>query len=438
MKPSGKRAAISPARVLALQMLLCLEAENGPSMDRVWEDSSAAPPDAALAREIAYGVCRHRRKLEHWFSSQLKKPLPKKERPAQLAALCALYQLSWLEKVPDHAAVNEAVSLARQHSKSPAIPGLLNAVLKKLAGEKPPSFNDWRVEHSLPDWIASEVETIFGKMAEEFAAACNQPAPLHLRATNQVVTLEQVREEFPHGAVEVGSFSGAFRVSGRGINPAASKLFQSGQITVEDEGAQLAGFLANPQSGTEILDLCASPGGKAAHLADLCGRDFHRFTACDVSEEKLARLRDTLTRLGLNTIETKLVTQLEPEEQFDLVIVDAPCSGLGTLRRRPEIRWRRKPEDLKLLQQIQREILRKACSHLKRNGVLLYSVCTFTKAETTDNRDLALSELPLIPSSPDSLKFDDQPYRSGDAQWRSAPHRTGMDAFYLARFQKSE
>jgi 16S rRNA (cytosine967-C5)-methyltransferase len=439
---------------------------RAPGMD-TWLDEARSrgeisPQDAGLAREIAYGVCRHRRRLERVVDKFLEKPLPKGAWHVYETLLIGAYQVIYLDRVPSHSIVDESVRLVASARTEESYRGLVNAIMRRVVREHrettPPPGEDpknWLDRHSVPDWLASEGGQIYRNSAnEQFFAASNETAPLQLRVTTQVEGLSLVEiEERLRGEivdithtipdVERGRFvEECLTIRGRGIAPEFLPSFRKGMVTAEDEGGQIAGWLAGAQPGMRVLDLCASPGGKAAHMMDLAKRNLD-LVACDVSEQKLHRLRETLQRVGLLALcDVRLAdTMRAPEftESFDLALVDAPCSGLGTLRRHPEIRWRRSARDLRNLSRQQSDILEQAAPLVKVGGTLVYTVCTFTMSETEDvvSRFLGAHREYRLTGPPEGLPFDEKTFRSAEGRWRSAPHLHGCDAFFIARFRKN-
>ncbi|CAN5333352.1 16S rRNA (cytosine(967)-C(5))-methyltransferase RsmB [soil metagenome] len=455
---------VSPARRAALGMLVSSLSPKAPGMDQFLDDARRHSPlsslDASLAQELAYGVSRQRRWLEIVLARYLDRPLPKQAVHVHEALLIGIYQAIFLDRVPAHTIVDEGVRLVGEARTEASYRGLVNAILRRVVAEDraallPAETDSWMLRHSVPEWLASEAGQIYrGGELVEFFAASNQSAPLNLRvvaradAPEASVLAERLRGEIvdvTHQTpdVEPGRFApDCITVRGRGVSPDFLPSFRRGLVTAEDEAAQIVGWLCGAQPGMAILDLCASPGGKTSHLADLAERRPARLLATDVNEQKLARMRETLARLGLEKIvETALagtVTEETHRNAFDLVLVDAPCSALGILRRHPEVRWRRTTRDLRFLARTQSELLSKAAPLVKPAGHLMYSVCTFTRAETDQvvrgfleaNKDFRMA------AAPKGLPFDEKEFRVGEGTWRTSPHKHGCDAFFVARFER--
>ncbi|MEO8377580.1 MAG: transcription antitermination factor NusB, partial [Candidatus Sumerlaeota bacterium] len=350
-----------------------LRTPESPGFDALLDDarriSTMSGPDVALARQIAFGVVRQRRWLEEVLARYLHKPLPTQAHQVRDALLIGVYQALYLDRIPAHTIVDESVNLVASVRTEVGYRSLTNAIMRKVVSAPreevlPPKDASWPLLYSIPDWLSSEAGQVYkGDELISFFAASNAQAPLCLRATALVegktdddllVALKQEIVSYIHADAEVGlgTIPRSFLVSGRGIAPDHLPSFRAGHFTVEDEGAQIVSYLAGAREGDAVLDLCASPGGKTSNIADIGARKFARFVACDVSEQKLLRLRDTLKRLHLtDTIEVRLVEDAlrgEKQESFDVVLVDAPCSALGTMRRHPEVRWKRSARDLRM------------------------------------------------------------------------------------------
>ncbi len=348
--------------------------------------------DRRLASELVYGVLRHRTRLDRALAAHadLKRTPPKVVHALRVAA----YQLLLLDRVPNYAAVDDAVTAARAAGGA-KLAGFCNAVLRKLvANGEPPLPDDPRarvlVEYSLPAWIAGELEAAAGAdRVAELAAALAQPAPLVARVNRRRTTREALIEHLRAAGVTATPIAGsprALRLEGLG-DPGRSPSFLAGQWTVQDTGAQQVGYVAAPVAGMRILDACAGVGGKATHLAELAD-DAAPIDAADQSRTKLELLAQTARRLGVTSIRTHAVDLLDPNSPlgraYDLVVLDAPCSGLGVLRRHPDAKWRLTPDDVPRLARLQAQLLDAVALRLAPGGALVYSVCTFTQAEGPD------------------------------------------------------
>lgn len=381
------------------------------------------PADRGLATEIVYGVLRRRAFVDRSLSAIADKRT-KDFDPRLLDVLrIGAYQLLYLDRVPDHAVVQEAVEQAKKR-RGPRGAGFVNAVLRKMARtpadrrmpEPPDRKKDpigfIAVVGGLPRSIATRLAEDLGHdEAIAFAKASLEPAFLSLRANTLVATPEEIAEEVGGELTEV---PGAVRLRKQGVLPADLPCVRDGRATPQDEASMRVVQLLDPQLGDSVLDVCAAPGGKTTHIAELM-KDNGRVVAHDRHPNRLRRVAHSAERLKLDAITT--VPVLPPEDEpFDRVLVDAPCSGLGTLRRHPEIRWRLTEADVAALAETQHEVLLAGAARVKPGGVLVYSVCTVTRAEG-DAQIEALGD-----------RFD------VDAILRTGPHQAGApDGFFAAR-----
>ncbi|MBX3729089.1 MAG: hypothetical protein KF858_07870 [Candidatus Sumerlaeia bacterium] len=450
----------SSARVAALEAQLRACQRRAPGLDVLVEEAAArahaTPADAALAREIAFAVARHRLWLEHLLAARIERPLQGFASAVHEALLGGLAQYLFLDRVPVHALVDETVRLAGAQPQGARLRGLVNAVMRRLTAQPreallPPAHTPWRLRHSIPKPCAVEVVGVLGEAgAEAFFGASNGTAPLCLRVRPSAPggLTERLHDEIAAVtgqavALQPGRLvPGSLAVRARGLAPDRVPAFAEGLVTVEDEGAQAACLLAlGGARPTRVLDLCAAPGGKSAHMADALGSDA-RVTACDVGPPKLRRLEATLARLGLaDRIAVRLSEEMlaDAAARFDLVLVDAPCSGLGTLRRHPEIRHRRHAEDFENLARLQYDLLTRSARLVAPGGVLAYTVCTVGHSETAGVVDRFLVLNPDFVPAPieSSLPFDHEALQCAPGQWRVLPQDWDCDGFFVARLRRT-
>jgi 16S rRNA (cytosine967-C5)-methyltransferase len=396
-----------------------------PSLDGELARSGLDERDRRLTSELVYGVLRHRLRLDRALAAHadLKRTPPRVVTALRVAA----YQLLLLDRVPGYAAVDDAVNAARAAGGA-KLAGFCNAVLRKLATAGEPALPlDSRarleIEYSLPMWIADELAATAGDRVGELAAAFSQPAPIIARVNALRTTRDALITELSAagiGATPIAAAPMALALEGLG-DPSRNASFNAGRWTVQDTGAQLVGLTAAPRPGQRILDACAGVGGKSTHLAELSG-DGAEIDAADQSATKLALLAQTACRLGVTNLRCHVCDLLDPAAPlaaaYDLIVLDAPCSGLGVLRRHPDAKWRLVPDDVPRLAQLQRQLLDAVVARLAPGGALVYSVCTFTRAEGPDQVAALIkrSGLRLV-----------------------AEHRTwppDADAFYIARLQR--
>jgi 16S rRNA (cytosine967-C5)-methyltransferase len=344
--------------------------------------------DRRLASELVYGVLRNRSRIDRALGvhADLVRTPPKVRTALRVAA----HQLLFLDRVPAYAAVDDAVAAARAVGGQ-KLGGFTNAVLRKITkAAEPPLPSDPRarieVEHSLPKWIVDELAAASGELLVERASAFAEPAPLVARTNVRKTTREALAAELQAlgvTATQIDLAPSALRLDGLvdlGKNPG----FLSGRWTVQDTGAQLVGHIAAPRAGMRILDACAGVGGKSTHLAELVD-DRATIDAADQSKTKLDLCMATAQRLGVESITPRLCDLTDPKaplaDAYDLIVLDAPCSGLGVLRRHPDAKWRLLPDTVPRLAGLQAQLLDAVVKRLAPGGVLIYSVCTFTQAE---------------------------------------------------------
>jgi 16S rRNA (cytosine967-C5)-methyltransferase len=404
------------ARELARRVLERIERDKAwatPTLDGELARANLEDRDRRLASELVYGVLRHRARIDRMLAAHA--DLKKTPLRVVIALRVAAYQLRFLDRVPPYAVVDDAVGAARA-SGGAKLAGFANAVLRKVASGAEPPFRDLGDEFSLPAWILGELRAADPDGVAAHAAAFATSAPLVARANRLRTTREDVMELLR----TAGAAAHAVAIENLG-DPARSPSFVAGHWTVQDSGAQLVAHLAAPRAGMAILDACAGVGGKATHLAELSD-DAAQIDAADRSDTKLGLAAVTAQRLGLASIRRHVCDLTDPRaplgNAYDLIVLDAPCSGLGVLRRHPDAKWRLLAADVPRLAGVQRELLDAVAPRLAPGGALVYSVCTFTRAEGPDQAR-AFAE------------------RSG--MRLVYEHRTwppDADAFYLARFER--
>ncbi|HVK77090.1 MAG TPA: 16S rRNA (cytosine(967)-C(5))-methyltransferase RsmB [Kofleriaceae bacterium] len=396
--------------------------------------------DRRLATELTYGALRNQLRLERALAAHA--DLGRAPAPVRHALVIAAYQLLMM-RIPPHAAVDDAVGAVRAvHGAKLA--GFCNAVLRKLAatGEPPlPAEPTARLAtlHSLPAWIVDELAAQLpaGELADACAALSAPPA-LWIRVNRARAAVDEVIAALAGEGAEVEATPLApYALAVRGLgNPAASPSFQAGLWTVQDLGAQLVGELATPLPGPRVLDACAGVGGKTTQLAEAAAAAgvAADITALDRAASKLELLAAAAGRLGLSGIRTEAIPlEASPVAAYDLIVVDAPCSGLGVLRRHPEAKARIMPPDVADLARVQARLLDAAVARLAPGGVLVYAVCTLTRAEGPDQLAALLARHPSLTVEPAALA----PEVVSAGALRTWPHRHGADGFFAVRLRRA-
>ena len=402
--------------------------------------------DQGLYTELVYGTVRMRRNLDYVLSSFSSRPLGK-IKPSILHILrSAVYQILYLDRVPPRAAVNEAVKLARLFGHEGVVKftnGLLRQVVRQRESIIYPSETSDLVEHigvkySFPSWIVEDWLTWWGKT--ETLALCqalNEPPKMHVRVNTLKTSPVEVKAylEGQGVTVEVGRFAPDVLE----VRPAhvvvGDLALGKGMYYVQDESSALAAHALQVQPGQLVYDLCSAPGGKTTHMAQLMG-DQGRIIAFDVHRARLKLVEENAQRLGVSMIETRLGDAAQNLELTPAprVLVDAPCSGLGTMGHRPDIRWRKSPRDIVELVALQKQILSAAANYVAPGGLLLYSTCTLTKYENQDVAQWFLDNHQEFQGASFPRWFPP----ATESSWMRTilPHRHGLDGFFLAIFRK--
>ncbi len=409
-------------------------------------------PDRGLFTELVYGVLRRRGTLDHVIGQFSKQP-PEKLEPTVLILLrTGLYQLLYLNRVPVSAAVNETVNLAA--AMIPRAKGFINAVLRSAdRGRERITYPDRQRDpvgflvatYSHPRWLVEQWLQQLGPVeTEALAAAMGEKPPL----TARVNTLRITRDELLLKLAAAGITAAPCRYSPLALTVVATggveqlPGFQEGLFTVQDESSQLAALLLAPRPGERVLDLCAAPGGKATLLAQLM-ENRGEIVACDLTDAKLLRLEGSCTRLGISIITTLRSDATAPPPQFlgsfHRVLVDAPCSGLGVIRRNPEGKWRKGPHDLERLAVTQKKILKAAAGCVAPGGLLLYATCSTSERENEAviNEFLAAHPQFLLEDGRAEFPHLEELFTERGI-FRSWPHRhDAMDGFCAARLRRT-
>ncbi len=433
--PTARSVAINVlARVAATDAYLNLVLDS--TLD---EFELADARDAGLATELCYGATRRQLTLDAAIARFSERKLTALEDRVLAALRIGAYQLFFM-RVPTHAAVGDTVQALKDVGLERAA-GFVNAVLRKLSASKdlPPVEGDevhqLSIATSHPEWLVRRWTRQFGPVrARAMLEADNDPPPLVIRAN----TTKGTRDELLAQLLDAGVQARPTTSSPVGIvleSPGrVEDLFgyREGLWQVQDEAAQLVTVFARVPAGARVLDACAAPGGKACHLAQT-----NDVVALDLHANKLPKIDREATRLGLRQrLELVACDASKPLPgklgEFDVVFVDAPCAGLGTLRRHPELRYRRAEQDLAGLASLQRQILEQCQAVLKPGGLLVYAVCSTDTTETNDQVDLFLRSHPDFTSEPPTGLT----YPSEQGSLRTLPGPEGMDGFFAARLRK--
>ena len=454
-QPSSARHAAS-GRLLALQTLLAVERETCFAEDAFAKCAAHAKlshEDQALAFELVYGVLRHRATLDWQLNAVASRPVHR--MPAVVAAILRLgaYQMRYLDRIPVSAAVNESVKLAKG-VKGRDWTGVVNGILRNLnrtevewpdMAQDP--VNGLSVTYSCPDWLTRRWIDRWGLDTAE--AMCRHTVtipPLTLR-TN---VLRCSREQLEARLGEEGYTVSRTPVSPQGLilekcgSLQALPVLREGWCYVEDEAAQLVPLLLDVQPGQRVLDACAAPGGKCSHLAALM-RNQGEIVATDPEPRRLKRLQSNLDTLGVTCVETVRISHEADRDtswvhdQFDRILVDAPCSGLGVLRRHPEAKWQKTASQLDRHAERQSGILERVSPYLRPGGILVYSACSTEPEETTQVVSRFCQDHPEFcrESSAGWLPPHAHSLTNPDGDFLTSGFRYNMDGFFAARLRRT-
>lgn len=443
------------ARSLALYTLREIHTKDAyadVALDRALQKHPLPDNERRLATELVYGVVRRQGTLDALITQLATKPADKQEVGVRLILQLGLYQLRYLEAIPTPAAVHTTVELARRNRLERAagfINGLLRNYLRLAEKGDPLRLPDEpteriAIQHSYPVWLVKLWIGQYGLAdTEALCVALNQPPTIDLRVNTLRSTTEQVEAGFAEAGIAIeplGKIPAAFRLVGRGGGIDTLPGFAEGWWTVQDGAAQLVGHLVAPAAGEMVIDACAAPGGKTLHLAGLMG-DKGRVLAIDRTASRLATLTRAVERLGVRSIEIHegdSRTQPQLHGQADQVLLDAPCSGLGTLHRHADARWRQSPDTLAELVSLQKALLEETTRWLKANGTLVYATCTLNDAENEGQIRDFLAHHPDWRIIPPDVTFP-APHLVHPEGWvKVLPHRDGMDGFFMVKLQKAE
>ena len=431
---------VETARNLALAVLedvFVNQAYSNIALNKHLKGSQLSAADKGLVTEIVYGTVARKLTLE-WYLSHFIQDRDKLDNWLYILLLLSAYQLRYLDKIPNHAVVNEAVELAKARKKGSE--KLVNAVLRRILREGWPDIDSIKrknkrdsIAYSLPVWLVSKLKEEYG---EERAQAIFKSLLVRNKASIRVVDLSRKEEikavleatDSPLAATGLVKEHGHF---------AGHDLFAEGVITIQDESSQLVAPTLDPQGDEQVLDACAAPGGKTAHIASYLTSG--KVTALDLYDHKLDLIQENAERLGVadrvqtQKLDARKVHEFFGRDSFDKILVDAPCSGIGLLRRKPDIKYNKETADFTSLQEIQLEILGSVCQTLRKGGIITYSTCTIVSEENFQVVEAFLESHPefeqvkLEHECKDILK---------DGCILITPELYGSDGFFISQFRK--
>ncbi|MDR6997954.1 16S rRNA (cytosine(967)-C(5))-methyltransferase RsmB [Neobacillus niacini] len=439
-------------REAAMDLLAAIEKNQSYSnllLNSTIEKNQIPSIDIGLLTELTYGTLQRRMALDFFLKPFIKNSKKLESWVLHLLRL-TLYQMVYLDKIPDRAAIHEAVEIAKKRGHK-GIAGLVNGVLRSIQREGLPSLDEINdpierlsIKTSHPDWLVSRWVKQFGyektkEMCEMNILAPLQTARINLEKTTVRECIEELDEEgfliekSPVIPEAIRSLKG---------NLASSKAFQKGLFTIQDESSMLAAYALGAKVNEKILDACAAPGGKSTHIAEKM-QSTGVVYSIDLHEHKVKLIQDNAKRLRLGNIKTivmdsRQVGEEYPAESFDRVLLDAPCSGLGVIRRKPDMKYTKKEEDILKLSDIQQTLLRAVSPLVKKGGILVYSTCTVDKEENDKTIKAFLQDHPDFEGD---LTFKDRMPESiqpliTDFDLQIFPQDFGSDGFYIAVLRK--
>ncbi|MEW6397810.1 MAG: 16S rRNA (cytosine(967)-C(5))-methyltransferase RsmB [Bacillota bacterium] len=439
----------TPGRELALRILG--EVEKGAYADVAFARLSRQekdPRERAFAQDLAYGVVRYLLPIDHGLARYLRHPLEKLPAPIRNALRMGAYELMFGGGA-SYAAVSQAVELARAHGHA-GTASLVNAVLRRVAEEPRPRVRreGLSLVYSFPEWLVERwVQRLGSEETEALCAALNRIPPLSGRGNLTRVAAEGLLSRLEEEGVRTrpGRYRGeCFVVEESPVPVAELPAFREGLFSLQDEGSALVAPVLDPRPGERVVDACSAPGTKTAHLLELMGGR-GEVLAVDINPRRLRLVEEGCSRLRLGGLrpvagDARRLGDLLPDAwggEADRILVDAPCSGLGALARRPDLRWRRRQADLETLARLQGEILDGVASALAPGGTLVYSTCT---TEPEENQQVVDS---FLDRHPDFVADDPAPWLPENLRGESRkgwlqlwPHRHATDGFFICRLRK--
>ncbi len=360
------------------------------ALNKQLTQSHLSDKDKGLVTEIVYGTVARKLTLE-WHLAYFIEDRDRLEPWVYTLLLLSLYQMLYLDKVPNHAIVNDAVTIAKNRGNKKGVEKLVNAVLRRIEREGVRDFSTikrinkrYSIQYSLPVWLVKKLIEQFGV---ERAEAIFKSLFVRNKASVRVAKVSDLEYLAQATQSEKSILSPVGLVKSSG-HFAASQAFKNGQITIQDETSQLVAPTLEIEGWETMLDACSAPGGKTVHMASYLTSG--HITALDLYDHKLALVNENAQRMGVaDKISTQKLdaTQVHahfPKEHFDKILVDAPCSGIGLIRRKPDIKYNKDNQDFLSLQKIQLEILSSVCQTLKKGGIITYSTCTIFNEENQD------------------------------------------------------
>lgn len=441
--------AVDPVRDAAVIILLRVLVRGmhlDHALDKTLERHSFSPQGRRFLTQLVYGVTRHKTLCDHVLSGLCRRPLDLLPAPVLMVLRLAIFQSLFCHTVTRPAMVHTSVELAKRHGHA-GLARMVNAILRKAPGALedvglPDRITDpvgyLRIRYSMPRWLVRRWFDWFGpERTALLCAATNEPAPCWIRLNTLKGDPASLGARLAVSGMTVrpDAILPEAAMVPQGTDPVRNKAFREGLYLLQDPASMLPVRLLDPAPGESLLDMCAAPGGKSTHMAALTG-DRARITALERVYDRIRLIRENTVRLGVSSVDAVCADAAVPPltpGSFDRVLVDAPCSGLGTLRRHPELKWRHDPDSVTELAGVQRSLLRAAVQLCKNDGVVVYSVCTLTREETFDLVETVLSWGTCEPEDgPEQYNT----WKTSKGQYLITPAEAAWDGFFLMRFRK--
>lgn len=435
--------------LIALKNIFKQGAYTNVALDRVLSETGLGSSDRGLASELVYGIVRRQRTLDALIDRLGKKKADRQPLDLRIILQIGLYQLRYLDRITDSAAVHTSVELAKINGLSKlsgVVNGILREYLRQAANVDPLPLSENPIQrlgvlYSFPDWIVENWLAILSQeKTEQLCQWFNRTPTIDLRVNPLKASIDLVEAEFLAAGISVSRLPflpQALRLTDGSGSIQQLPGFDRGWWSVQDSSAQLVGYLLDPQPGESIVDACAAPGGKTTHIAELMG-DRGKIWASDRDLKRLRKVKENAERLDLTSIEIcpgDSRDLVEFKGTADRVLLDVPCSGLGILHKRPDIRWRQTPEKIEQLIRLQAELLERASTWVKPNGILVYATCTLDRLENEHIIESFLARHPhwqIETPPPNSIPASLATKRGWIYIW---PQKHDMDGFFMAKLK---
>ena len=437
------------SRELAFKTLYDIERNknySNISINKNFKNVNISDQEKGLATELIYGIIENKYYLNYIIDKLSKIKSKKMSTYVKISLWLGIYQILFLDSIKDHAAVNESVNLIKKYDKKSS--GFVNAILRNVLRQKDSIMeikdkeikDELSIKYSYNPWIVEKWIKDFGQEFTEDLLDANAEKPnLYIRTNTLKISRDELIGKLAKEGIKCTKVNGideAIMVQNL-KNIEGNELFKLGYFTIQDISSMLVGKIANPEKDSKVLDICSAPGGKTTHVATIM-ENTGQVIARDVFDHKLKLIKSTVNRLGLTnvSIENRDALKLDDNsiDKFDYVLADVPCSGLGIIRRKPEIKFKEASE-LSGLPDIQSKILNNASKYVKENGTLIYSTCTIHDEENINVVEQFLKEnknFELVPIENINIDLDNQE----KGYIKIYPNIHGMDGFFIAKLKR--